>query len=73
LNTIILTVGSVTYAIKVRKLLEHAGVKCKVVKINSENTQNGCSYGIKIDERMFYQAVAILRANSIDYAVYNSK
>ena len=66
-----LTVGSVTYAIKVRKLLERAGVKSKLVKVDSSKSKSGCTYGIQLQRELFYDAVNILKNNGIDYSVYN--
>ena len=66
-----LTVGSVTYAIKVRKLLERAGVKSKLVKVDSSKSKSGCTYGIQLQREHFYDAVNILKNNGIDYSVYN--
>ena len=66
-----LTVGSVTYAIKVRKLLERAGVKAKLVKVDSSKSKSGCTYGIQLGNENFYDAVNILKNNGISYSVYN--
>ena len=66
-----LTVGSVTYAIKVRKLLERAGVKAKLVKVDSSKSKSGCTYGIQLSNENFYDAVSILKNNGINYSVYN--
>lgn len=71
MNTTTLTVGSVTYAIKVRKLLERAGVKSKLIKVDSSKSKSGCTYGIQLQSALFYDAVNILKNNGISYSVYN--
>ena len=71
MNTTIITVGSVTYAIKVRKLLERSGIRAKLIKVESSMSPKGCTYGIKIDSSMFYDTVALLRNQGIEYSVYN--
>ena len=71
LNTTTITVGSVTYAIKVRKLLEHRGIKSKLIKIDSSKSKSGCAYGIQLQSSFFYDAVSILKSNGVNYSVYN--
>lgn len=71
MNKTTITVGSVTYAIKVRKLLERAGVKSKLIKVDSSKTKSGCTYGIELQSSFFYDAVNVLKNNGISYSVYN--
>lgn len=71
MNKTTITVGSVTYAIKVRKLLERAGVKSKLIKVDSSKTKSGCTYGIELQPSFFYDAVNVLKNNGISYSVYN--
>ena len=71
LNTAILTVGSVTYAIKARKLLLRSGIRSKLVKVNENKSARGCSHGIEIDGSDFYSVVAVLRESGIPYSVYS--
>ncbi len=71
MNTTTLTVGSVTYAIKVRKLLERSGVKSKLVKVDSSKSKSGCIYGIQVQTAFFYDTVNILKNNGINYSVYS--
>lgn len=65
LNVAIITVGSMTYAIKARKALSHEGIKSKLVKL--EKNKDGCSYGIELKEERLYSAVVVLRTNGIEY------
>ena len=67
----IITVGTVTYALKCRKLLSKAGIQSKLVKLDSSKTSKGCTYGIELRSEDFYSAVVILRENGIDYSLYS--
>jgi len=71
LNTTTFTVGSVTYAIKVKKLLERSGVKSKLIKVDSSKSKSGCTYGIQLESVRFYDAISILKKSGISYSVYN--
>lgn len=65
LNVATITVGSMTYAIKARRLLLREGIKSKLVKL--DKNKDGCSYGIELKEDKLYSAVVILRSNGIEY------
>jgi len=64
-------VGTVTQALKCRKLLSKSSIQSKLIKIDSSNEKSGCTYGIEISKANFYSAVIILRQNRIDYSLYN--
>ena len=70
LNTSIFTVGSVTLAVKARKLLARAGIRSRLVKTDAAKTGNGCRYGIEFSTFDFYGVSAELRKNGISYEVY---
>jgi hypothetical protein len=71
LNTTTITVGSVTYAIKVKKLLERAGIRSNLIKVDASRSSKGCTYGIKINTAFFYDAVSIMKNHGINYSVYS--
>ena len=73
MNTTTITVGSVTYAIKVRKLLERSGIAAMLVKVDSSKSERGCTYGINVNSENFYDAVAVLKNNGIEYSVFMAK
>ena len=73
MNDIIITVGSVTYAIKLRRLLLRGGVRSKLVKIDNSNRNLGCNHGVRIGADDFYRAVVIMRENRIPYSVYQGE
>lgn len=70
MNTTILTVGSVTHAIKVRKLLLRHNITSVLVKIDVGKSANGCEYGIKLNLERFYDAIRILKNNEIHYSIF---
>lgn len=70
MNNITVTVGTVTYAIKLRKLLLRAGIRSKLVKVDNTRTENGCTHGVMIDEGDFYRAVVVMKSSGVNYSVY---
>lgn len=73
LNKTIVTVGSVTYAIKARNLLSRGGVRSKLVKVDSQKARHGCTHGVEFSAVDFYRAVVILKDNNISYSLYLPK
>lgn len=69
MQTRVITVGSVTYAIKLRRLLSANGIQSRQVKISVRD--KGCVNGVEINEGDIYTAVMLLRENNIDYTVQN--
>lgn len=70
LNTSIFTVGSVTLAVKARKLLARAGIRSRLVKSDTGKNKGGCRYGIEFSTLDFYGVSAELRKNGINYEIY---
>lgn len=66
MNTNIITVESVTIAMKLRRLLVRSGIKSKLVKV----VKNGCLHGVEINSIDFYNAIMIIREHGIEYSVY---
>ena len=66
MNNIMISVGSMTYALKLKKLLSRAGIYSYQVKNLRED---GCNHGVEINERDLFAAVAILREFRIDYTI----
>ena len=58
-------VGSITYAIKLRKLLLREGINSSIVK----GDKNGCVHGLEVDYSDFYTVISIMRENNIEYSV----
>lgn len=63
----ILTVGSITQAVKARRLLARNGIRAKLVKYTTN--KSGCNYAVEINTRALYDAAAILRGADIPYTV----
>ena len=64
-----ISVGSVTVALKLRKLLIRARIPSRLIKLNSNESPGGCSSGVEIYERDFYSAVMVMRENGIAYTL----
>ena len=69
MNCTIVTVGSVTYALKLQKILLRAGLRSKLVKVGDGDSR-GCTHGLEIDNNDYYSAIRIMRENGIEYSVY---
>lgn len=70
MKTTVITVGSVTYAIKAKKLLLREGLSARLVKNGSESSARGCMHGIEIPTKDFFGAAAVLRDAGIPYQAY---
>ena len=73
MKKIIITVGSVTYAIKLRKLLAREGIEARHLKVDNTDSGAGCSHGVEINEADLYRAVYIMRENRIEYSFLRAK
>ena len=69
----IITLGSVTYAMKARRLLIREGIRSRPVKVLPENTDNGCTHGLVIASARFFDAVVVLKKHDIPYSVYRGR
>ena len=70
MKTIIITLGSMTLAIKAKKLLSKNGINAKLVKPVASQTSNGCSYGIEVGPNDFYSSIVILKSKNMEYSVH---
>ena len=68
-NTTI-TVGSVTYAVKARRLLARGGIKARLIKLSPSESAGGCAHGLVISSARFFDAVVILKENGVPYSLY---
>ncbi len=73
MKKITITVGSATYAIRLRKLLLRSGIKSTLIKSEMGENNLGCSHGVEISENDLYHAAMIMRENGIKYSVSESK
>lgn len=70
-NTTIITVGSVTVALRARKLLQKNGIKSKVVKVDATKSEYGCTHGIEFLTKDFYAVAMQLRKEELVYKIYS--
>ena len=70
MKTTTITVGSVTYALKLKKLLRRAGIEATIVKLDNTDQNTGCTHGVNIFDSDFYSAVVIMKENNINYSVF---
>ena len=70
MNKTTVVVGSVTYAVKLKKMLARAGIKSAVVKLDNSPKNGGCIHGVSFNEVDFYAAVVIMRENNFEYSLY---
>lgn len=70
LNTTIVTVGTLTYAMKAKKILSRAGIRSKLVKVDSTKTEKGCTHGLEFKSYDLYSVVVALRESGIEYGIY---
>ena len=73
MNITTVTVGSVTYAIKVKKILSGIGIKSKLIKVDSSKSQSGCEYGVEFPSPYFLDVVSELKRQKINYTVYSEE
>lgn len=65
---VIIALNSVTYAMKGAELLKKHGIKCRVTKLKSDKTKNGCTYGISTDKGNAETAARILKSGGVFYS-----
>ena len=65
----VLVIGSVTYAIKARRVLSRAGIQSKVIKTDVTDKNSSCTHGIEITANDLYSAVVALKNAGISYSL----
>ena len=63
----ILTVGTVTYAIRARKLLSALGIRARLVKGTRGGGMGGCTYGVEIASADLNTSTKALTQAGISY------
>jgi hypothetical protein len=59
-------IGSVTYAMKAKKLLDGIGVRARLIK-KTVTSDRGCTYGLEYDSEYRLQVAMQLRQNGISF------
>lgn len=62
----VLTIGTVTQAIRARKLLTAAGIGARLIK-NTGTAKTGCAYGLSVRAADMPQAMRVLGEGGIAY------
>lgn len=65
----IITVGSLTYAIKLRKILLKEKIASRLIKLDNTSGNLGCTHGIEIDGGDLYATVMIMKKHGFDYKI----
>ena len=65
-------IGSITYAMKARKIVKEQGIDAQIVKHDTKG-RKGCSYGLICKAENTIAIIGILRANNIPYEVTSKK
>lgn len=63
----VLTIGTVTAAIRARKLLSAAGIGARLVKNTGVASRAGCAYGLEVRATDQHGAMRVLRENGIAF------
>lgn len=58
---------SMTHAVKAKRVLSAAGIRCEIVNIDSSVTKRGCAYGVSFPCEMTEKVQSILRRYDLDY------
>ncbi len=71
MKRMVLRLASITYAMKVSRILKRNNIMARVVKMSDIGVNTGCGYGIEIFEKDLYTVAAILRQEGLEYSVYD--
>ena len=72
LNKTVVTVETVTYAMKARKLLLRCGIQSELIKTDSRDSGTGCRHGLEISNKDYFEAIRVLGENGIKFSVPKS-
>jgi hypothetical protein len=61
----IVTIGSLTYAQKAKRMLAAKGIHVRLIK--TDGGEAGCTYALAIPGASFFDAIAALRTSGIPY------
>lgn len=71
MNKTIISLGSVTYAIKAQKLLLGIKIHSKLVKLDVGKSIDGCIYGLIITTDDYPKAVMELKKEGLTFSLYS--
>ena len=64
-NETVITLRSLTHAMKAKKILNEHGISAKVIKPDARRSEKGCSYGITVDRQKAETSRKLLNENGI--------
>ena len=73
MKKIIITLPSLTYAMKAMRLLKRNKIKARLIKLSDVREKDGCQYGLEIYEAEIFGIAGLLRNEKIEYGIYDSK
>ena len=65
----LIKIGTITYALKIKKTLYSLGIRARVIRTSSDS--KGCAYSIEIPEENFLTVIAELKKQGIKYELYD--
>ena len=68
MNYVILTMKSMTYAMKGQRLLSRFNINSRIVYLNPAQTQRGCAYGLEVNRQNLDQAIDILDKGKVKFS-----
>ncbi|MBO5879772.1 MAG: hypothetical protein J6Q68_04410 [Clostridia bacterium] len=71
MNKTTLSLGSVTYAMKAKRILLDMKIHSKLIKLDSGTRDLGCIYGLAIASDDYKNAVMGLKKEGITFSVYS--
>lgn len=67
LRMCLITVETMTFAVKARRALNARGIDAEITSVDPALTKKGCAYGIKTDCESVVRAAELLDAKGISY------
>ena len=65
---VILTMKSMTYAMKGQRLLSRFNINSRIVYLNPAQTKRGCAYGLEVNRQNLDQAIDILDKGKVKFS-----
>ncbi len=69
MNKTILSVGSVTHALKAQKLLADIKIHSKLIKLDSGTSPDGCIYGVIINDNDYPDSAVVLKRGGVSFTL----
>ena len=69
----VLSIGSVTHAIKAQRALSDNNLPSKVVKTKTTKSGKGCTYGVEMERMYYVTAEKILDSYKINYSIVTTE